>query len=101
MVLDTQTTDELPTPQEGGIYLIAKVEVFSSAVQGFKGVRVDLKDNKGKNFVESLWIRPIVGKTSKLGSFIAAMGKEESKWVGKKIRLIKWAARNREIEVVK
>jgi len=101
MVLDTQTTDEIPSPTEGGIYSVMKAEIFSSAVQGFKGVRVELKDHKGNVFVETLWIRPIIGPKSKLGSFIKAMGKEESKWVGKKIRLIKWAARNREIEVVK
>ena len=47
-----------------------------------------------------LWLRPVVGSRSKLGAFIAALGNDIDKWVGKKVKIITWRHRNREIKVV-
>lgn len=98
--IKTTTTDELPEPEAGKVYKIGEVEEFTSAVRGFKGLRVDMKDSKGNTVVASLWLREVVGLKSKLGSFIKALGKNTDNWKGKKVRVVKWGVGNREVELV-
>ena len=66
----------------------------------FKGLRVECEDMKGNPFVEVLWTREVVGPNSKLGAFVVALGKDTKNWIGKKIRIVKWSERVREVQVV-
>ena len=97
--LDVQTTDEIPSAEEGKTYKITGAEEFSSQVRSFKGLRVTLKDAKDNEYVEALWLRSPVGPKSKLGAFIAILGKETKNWVGKSITFISWKQGNRLIEL--
>ena len=98
-VLDVQTTDEIPSAQEGKIYEIIEAEEFRSEVRQYKGLRITLKDQKGEQAIEALWIRTPVGPKSKLGAFITILGKDTKKWIGRRIRFISWKIGNRQIEL--
>lgn len=97
--LNVQTTDEVPSAEEGKVYEITGADEFSSAVRGFKGLRVQLKDKKGNEAVEALWLRSPVGPKSKLGAFITVLGKNTSEWIGKMVRFVTWKPGNRQIEL--
>lgn len=97
--LNVQTTDELPTPEVGKTYHIKEVEQFTSAVRGFKGLRVTMHGRDGKEYVESLWLRDVVGTRSKLGSFISVLGKDTDSWVDKSITFLSWRQGDRNIEL--
>lgn len=97
--LDVQTTDEIPAAEEGKVYDIVSADEFSSAVRSFKGLRVTLKDLKGNEAVEALWLRSPVGPKSKLGSFVVVLGKDTKNWIGKRIRIISWKQGSRQIEL--
>ena len=97
--LDVQTTDEIPSAEEGKTYKITDAEEFASAVRGFRGLRVTLKDSEDNEYVEALWLRSPVGPKSKLGAFISILGKETKKWIGKNITFISWKEGNRVIEL--
>jgi len=99
--IPVKLAQRLPTIEEGGIYEITKAEMVTTIVRGFKGVRVTLKDEKGNEYAEMLWIREVVGPRSKLGAFIEALGDELTKWVGKKIFISRWRSGDRYIEVLK
>jgi len=95
--LNIQTTDEIPSAQEGKAYEITGADEFSSQVRSFKGLRVSLKDSKGETAVEALWMRSPVGPKSKIGCFIQLLGKNTDKWIGKRVRFVSWKAGNRVI----
>jgi hypothetical protein len=97
--LDVQTTDEIPTPQQGKTYEITEVSEFKSQVRSFAGLRVAMKDSAGNEVVEAIWTRSPVGPKSKLGSFILVLGKDTAAWVGKRITFIVWATSNRVIQL--
>ena len=97
--LDVQTTDEIPEAEEGKVYEITDTEEFASQVRGFRGLRVGLLGPEGENAVESLWLRSPVGPKSKLGSFIAILGKDTKDWVGKRVRIITWKEGNRVVQL--
>lgn len=99
-VKDVKLAEQLPGFEEGDVIEIKSVEVVQTAVQGFRGVRVSGTDQNGTEKAEMLWLRPVVGSRSKLGAFIAALGNDIDKWVGKKVKIITWRHRNREITVV-
>lgn len=101
-------------PTEGYTYFITEVEETKTAVQGFNGYRVGLepttrkKDDDNK-YATMLWSREQAGVASKLGSFMAAFldhyGDEDTafdtdNWIGCTVRIVKWAPRNREIEII-
>jgi len=92
--------EQLPGFEEGDVITIKEVEILTTAVQGFKGIRVSGTDAAGIEKAEMLWIRPVVGSKSKLGSFIAELGDDTDNWVGKKIKIKRWRSRWREIEVL-
>ena len=100
-------------PREGGRYTITAVEEVTTAVRGYKGLRVSMKNATDKNDTETyttmLWLRETAGLRSKLGAFIAAftkfLGDEEKaldpdNWIGHTIYVVSWQERNREIRVV-
>lgn len=94
----------------GHKYKITKVELVTTAVRGFKGLRVTATDiDSGQECAEMLWLREVAGSQSKLGSFINAFSeffgdlekaKVASNWVGHVVHIITWAPRNRSVKVV-
>jgi len=98
--IKTELVDELPKPTEGQIYTIMSVEVFTSPVRSYKGIRVAMTDRDNKAIGETLWTREVAGEKSKLGSFLKALGKETDAWIGKHIKFVAWSQGNRKIEVV-
>jgi len=90
----------LPPFSAGQVLTIKKVEYVKTALRGFEGIRVTAVDDDGNEYAEMLWLREVVGPTSKLGTFIVKLGNKPAKWVGKRIRIVSWTQRNRQIEVV-
>jgi len=100
-------------PNEGITYKITAIEEVKTAVQGFSGIRVALEPTKRKEgddnkYATMLWTRDVAGKTSKMGSFMAAFldffGDEDQafntdNWIGHVIRVVSWAQRKREVDV--
>jgi len=100
-------------PTEGHTYFVTEVEETKTAVQGFSGYRVGLEPTKRKadddgKYATMLWKREQAGITSKLGSFMAAFldfyGDEDKafdtdNWIGCTVRIVKWAPKQREVEV--
>jgi len=99
--LDIEMADEIPGVKEGKTYFITTVEQFTSQVRNYKGLRITLKDTKGNEAVEALWLRSPVGAQSKLGSFMTKLGKDTDTWINRKIKVLKWKTGDREIEVIK
>ena len=97
--IKTQTTDEIPSAEEGKTYKITDVDQFSSAVRGFNGLRVKMMGQDEVEVVEALWLRDIVGPKSKLGSFVTLLGKDTKEWIGKVITFVSWKAGNRELRL--
>lgn len=105
---------EAVEPSEGYTYGITEVEETKTAVQGFDAYRVKLeptkrKEGDDKEYATMLWAREEAGVTSKLGSFMAAFldyyGDEDvafdtDSWIGCIIRIVKWAPRDRAVEVI-
>ena len=88
-------------PSETLEYEIVNVEEVVTAVRGLHGLRVTLKELKtNQTFATMLWLRETVGEHSKLGAFVKALGDDTDKWIGKKIRIVSWKPRQREIELV-
>jgi hypothetical protein len=87
-------------PEVGQTYTIKAAEIVRTDVQGYHGVRVVLEDKKNNSHVLMLWIRQFVGEKSKLGAFQKALGNNTDNWIGKKIKIVKWIPRQREIEVL-
>lgn len=95
---------QLPLPGEEAIvldkeYTIVSVEEFTSDVQGFYGWRVTLDGGPDDLLAIPLWVRDIVGRKSKLGSFIEALGNDPKVWEGRIIKFARWVERDRLIEV--
>lgn len=96
---------QLPLPGEEAIkvghpYQILTVEDFKSEVQGFIGWRVTLDGGKDDLIAIPLWVRDIVGRRSKMGAFIEVCGNDPEKWIGKVIKFVTWADKNRVIQLV-
>jgi len=98
--IKSELARSLPEPVEGKTYTIVNVEVIKTAVRGFDGVRVTLKDAKGNEYATMLWIRDRVGENSKLGAFLKVLGDDTDTWVGKKIRIQEWRPRQRTVVLI-
>lgn len=97
--IDVEIIERLPEPEEGHVYIIEKVEPIKTAVRGLEGWRVTLRDvETGALHATMLWKRERVGPSSKLGTFLKALGKNAEVWIGKKVRLVSWKPRDRRIE---
>lgn len=99
--IDTQMVGEQEAPEIGVLYTITDVDEFKSAVQGYKGYRITMKDAKGNEVVEALWKQEVAGPNSKIGAYITALGDNTDAWKGKKVKYTTWTKGNRNIEVVK
>jgi len=80
---------------------IVAAEIVKTAVSGYNGVRCRVKDDAdGQEYGEMLWIRPEMGTKSKLGAFMAVLGSETDNWLHKRVRILRWADKDRDIEEV-
>lgn len=98
--LPTKVAEQFPEPLEGRTYTITGVEMFTSKVQSYKGLRVTMVDDPGNMVVAPLWLRDEAGQRSKLGAFITALGANTDNWINKKIKFLSWRPKDREIQVV-
>lgn len=101
-------------PLEGHTYFVTEVEETKTAVQAFTGYRTGLEPTKRKagddsKYATMLWKREQAGVSSKLGSFMSAFldfyGDEDTafdtdNWIGCTVRIVKWAPKQREVEVI-
>jgi len=97
---------QLPLPGEEALrldhpYRIISVSQFTSELRNFPGLRVELDGGVNDHIVVTPWLRETVGRKSKIGAFILALGNDTDQWIGKVIIFRRWESRNREIEVVK
>jgi hypothetical protein len=114
--IPTVTVKNLPNFHPDLTCQILSAEQIKTAQRGFEGIRVRTKSfncalhvlseedkkasNDGADHAEMLWVRPQVGTTSKLGCFIDALGDDTDVWVGKWVKVLRWAQKDREIEAV-
>lgn len=82
-------------------YVVLVAEEFESDLQGFYGIRVVLDGGKDDMLTIPLWVRGTVGRKSKLGAFMAVLGDDTDTWLGKVIKVTKWATKDRQIELTK
>jgi len=93
-------------PGEEGIelgrkYQIKGVEDFISDLQKLEGLRVTLVDSAGDEIAIALWTgRKVVGRKSKFGSFVVALGEKPSNWIGQEIIFESWSKANRQVRKV-
>ena len=90
--------EKLPEPESGKEYTITKVEQGKGQFGEY--IRVTLKDNEEKEYSTALWIKDTVSAKSKAGAFAIALGNNPEEWEGKRIKIISWTAKNREIQEV-
>ena len=94
--------EELDEIIVGKIYKILSEETVKTPLQGYDGIRVKLEDvPTGELYGTMLWVRPEVGKRSKLGTFMDVLGYDTVKWVGKTIEVVSWSDKDREIKKLK
>jgi hypothetical protein len=99
-LIDVGIVKPLPPFSEGLTATIVKAEKIKTQRMGYKGVRVVVEDEKGNQYGEMLWIREQVGTRTKLGTFLTALGNDTRNWIGKKIHVITWKPKDREIEAL-
>jgi len=90
--------EKLPEPESGKEYTITKVEQGKGQFGEY--IRVTLKDNEEKEYSTALWIKDTVSAKSKAGAFAIALGNNPEEWEGKRIKIISWTAKNREIQAI-
>jgi len=98
--IDVELAEQLPRFMAGLVLTIKSAEIVKTQQRGFEGVRVTAVDDAGNEYAEMLWKRSSVGAKSKLGCFIAVLGKNTDAWIGKRIRIIRWSEKDREIQLV-
>lgn len=99
-------TELFSKPKQGQRYVITEAEQRNIDIgnnQKKQAISIEMKstDTTDTNlYTESLWLSDTASSTSKLGSFIVALGNDSDKWIGKTIYFREWSNKNREIEVV-
>jgi len=85
---------------EGLEGVIVQAEEVKTLIRGYNGIRVTIKDDNGVEYSEMLWKRPEVGTRSKLGAFMTELGDDTDEWIGKRIKILVWKEKAREIAQV-
>ena len=99
-------TELFSKPKKGDKYVITKAEekdIDIGSGQMRLAISVEMKSTDKtdtKLYTESLWLADTASSTSKLGSFLVALGNDTEKWIGKTIKIREWSSRDREIEVM-
>ena len=96
--MDINVYQKLPEPESGKEYVITKVEQQKGQYGEY--IRVTLEDNDKKQYSTALWIKDTVSAKSKVGAFAIALGNDPTTWEGKRIKIISWTAKNREIQAI-
>jgi len=79
---------------------ITAAEELKTAVSGYNGVRCRIKADDGTEYSEMLWVRGEIGIKSKLGSFMSVFGSDTDLWLHKRVRILRWADKDRDVEEV-
>ena len=79
---------------------IVAAEEVKTAVSGYNGVRCRIKGDNEIEYGEMLWIRAEVGTKSKLGAFMSVFGSDTDLWLKKRVRILRWADKDRDVEEV-
>ena len=87
--------EKLPEPEANKEYTITKVEQGKGQYGEY--IRITLKDSEEKQYSTALWVKDTVSAKSKAGAFAIALGNNPEEWEGKRIKIISWTAKNREI----
>lgn len=92
-------------PKENGNYEIvsAKETTVKSNNSKYEAIAVTMKstDKLDTNvYTVTLWLQDTSSSTSKLGSFLVALGTNTDDWIGKTIKIRSWRNKQREIEVI-
>ena len=100
--MSESTVPQLALPGEeeieyGVVYQVVSCEPFTSDVQGFKGYRLVLQAEGDELFAIPLWSRDVVGRRSKMGAFMMALGQDIESWPGRWVEFVAWEPRNREV----
>lgn len=100
--LNSELYEDLPDIVTGKIYRVLKAEVITTPKQGYEAVEVELEDvPTGVKHGAMLWIEERLGRKTKAGSFILALGKDTNKWIGKTIEIVSWSDKEREVKLLK
>ena len=99
-VIDTDVREGADDVTEGIAYEIINIEDITTDVQSLQGIRVSLRDQKGREGNVMLWKRRITGTGSKLGVFIILLGDNTDKWLHKWVIFKVWQDRKRELVVM-
>ena len=86
-----------PEPTEGKTYEIISAKIIKTQRSSWDGVRVGLKDDKDNDAATVLWLRDRTTTNSKLGTFLNLLGNDTDQWLHKRITIVKWTARSRQI----
>jgi len=89
---------KLPEPESGKEYKIVKVEEGKGAFGEY--VRVTLEDDDKNQYSTALWVKDTVSAKSKAGAFAIALGNDPQEWEGKRIKIISWTPKNRQIQAI-
>ena len=91
------SAEQLKTPQRGFEGIRVRAKAYNCAIHTLTEEDKE-KSKDGADHSEMLWTRPEVGVTSKLGAFMSELGDDTDAWIGKWIKVTKWAVKDREIE---
>ena len=80
-------------------YEIVNVEILTTDVAQFPGIRVNMLTTAAKDGNVMLWRRAVTGKGSKLGVFIDKLTSNTDRWLHKWIIFRGWDRGNRVIEL--
>lgn len=99
-------TELFSKPKAGGKYEITEakqqeIDIGNNQKKSAISVTMKSTDKTDTNvYTESLWLSDTASSTSKLGSFLVALGNDTKDWIGKTVLFREWSNRNREIEVI-
>ena len=102
-----KTTEVLPEPALNIPLQVVKVEETTTQTQGYRGLRIELQDEKGEKYASMLWYQESYSIQTKFGSLCYSFHGElflkngefdTDEWLGKWIRFISWKKGNRLVE---
>ena len=96
--MDINVYQKLPEPEPNKEYKITKVEQGKGQYGEY--IRITLKDNEENEYSTALWIKDTVSAKSKAGAFAIVLGNDPTTWEGKRIKIISWTPKNREIQAI-
>jgi len=98
-------TNLFAEPKQNTVYVITDVKQKDVKTdEGIKPALSVLMKNVDSDdamvYSTTLWLTDNSTTTSKLGSFVLALGTNTDSWKNKKIKILSWIEKDREIEVI-